>query len=150
MKVVAVGISRGLLGPIFPLALSASHRPVELQGLLLAWVGSWVQAVLPEWSSGFWIFPSLYFFQLAISSSPKMLRKLSQAALSFWSLLLHLIVPLVKDGAITAAAGGDLEPRDHEFLHFAAGIFSLMIGTQVAHPEQRLEAGTWKIFIFQY
>ena len=51
---------------------------------------------------------------------------------------------------LTAAAGGDLEPRDHEFLHFAAGIFSLMIGTQVAHPEQRLEAGTWKIFIFQY
>ena len=101
MKVVAVGISRGLLGPIFPLALSAGNRPVELQGMMLTWVGSWVQAVLPEWSSGFWIFPSLHFFQLAISSTPKMLRKLSQAALSFWTWFLHVIIPLVKDGAVS-------------------------------------------------
>ena len=52
--------------------------------------------------------------------------------------------------SLAAAARGDLEPRDHEFLHFAAGIFSLMMGTQFVHPQQRLEAGAWKVFIFQY
>ena len=144
-------ISRGFLGQCSLWhGLPASNRPVELQGLILAWVGSWVQAVLPEWSSGFWNFPSLHFFQMAISSPPKMLGKLSSCSQFLYLILILHCSTCQGWGSLAAAARGDLEPRDHEFLHFAARIFSLTMGTQVAHPEQRLEAGAWKISIFQY
>lgn len=78
-----LGVSRGLLGPIFSLVPSSSNRPVALwrahsaPGVILAWVGGWVRAVLPEWSSGFWIFSSLNLSRMAVSSMPKMSVTLS-------------------------------------------------------------------------
>lgn len=135
-----LGVSGGLLGPIFSLVPSSSNRPVALwrahsaPGVILAWVGGWVRAVLPEWSSGFWIFSSLNLSWMAVSSMPKMsvtlLRLLFRAALNFQTWSLYLVALLVKDGEVSLLQpAGIWKPNEHGFLHFAARIFSSMMGT---------------------
>ena len=62
---------------------------------MLAWLDCWIQAVLPEWSCGIWIFPLLHFLLYT-----KMLRKLSQIPPNFQTWFSDFITLLVKKGAV--------------------------------------------------
>lgn len=58
------------------------------------------------------------------------LRLLFRAALNFQTWFLYLVALLVKDGEVSLLQpAGIWKPNEHGFVHFAARIFSSMMGT---------------------